>query len=192
MAGDTESRGYLVTDCQDLPGDVQPGGSTIHVEHADGVQDVIITNNRCLHSILAGGVDGIVIRDNTISGRLVGNGNSNAIVAGNIVRGPDAGVAVLQLGFTNGLVLTDNIVLSPHSEAIGIYVWGSSRYDPEPSRDVLITDNLVRVTGRGIFLNGVTGGTVATNQIATAHGPQRVVLQRSEDVVVQDAEHAEE
>ncbi len=185
MAGDPESRGYLVTECQDLAGEVRPGGSTIHVEHADGVQDVIITDNRCRHSILAGGVDGIIIRDNTISGRLVGNGNSNAIVSGNLVRGPDAAAAVIQLGFTDGLVLKDNVVLSPNPEATGIYVWGSSRYDPNPSRDVLIADNLVRVTGRGVFLNGVDGGTIAHNRIATADASQRVVLQRCEDVNVQ-------
>ena len=76
----------------------------------------------------------------------MGNGNSNAVVAGNISRGPDAGISVLQLGFTNGLILKDNVILSDHAEATGIYVWGSSRYNPEPSRDVLIADNLIRST----------------------------------------------
>ena len=184
MAGDEDSQGYLVTGCQDLAGDVDPGGSTIHVEHADGVRDVIITGNRCRHSILAGGVDGIIIRNNTITGRLVGNGNSNAIVAGNIIRGPDAGISVLQLGFTNGLILKDNVILSDHEEAIGIYVWGSSRYNPEPSRDVLIADNLIRSTGRGVFLNGVNGGTVRGNRTSSVEESQHVVLQRCEEVQV--------
>ncbi|MCA9115967.1 MAG: right-handed parallel beta-helix repeat-containing protein [Planctomycetaceae bacterium] len=182
MAGGNGARDYLVTGCQDLAGEVQPGGSTIHVEHARGLKNVIISGNRCRHSILAGGVDGITIQDNVINGRLVGNGNSNFLVQGNVIRGHDAAGFVVQLGFADGLILKDNIVSSSHAEAGGLYVWGTSRYNPAPSRDVLISGNLVRVGGRGILLNGVDGGRVHDNRIRTGDMQQQVVLQRTEDV----------
>lgn len=179
MAGGNGSQGYLVSGCQDLEGDFTPGGSTIHVEHARGLRDVIITSNRCRHSILAGEVDGLIIRDNVVAGRLVGNGNSNMSVQGNIVRGEDVPGYVVQLGFTDGLILKDNIVIGQHAEAGGIYVWGTSRYNPEPSRDVLISGNLVRVGGRGVFLNGVQDTSLRGNLI---RGGESVVLQRTERI----------
>lgn len=182
MAGGNGARDYLVTGCQDLEDDVKPGGSTIHVEHARGLKNVIITNNHCRRSILAGGVDGIIIRDNMISGRLVGNGNSNAIVQGNLVRGGDYAGSVVQLGYANGLILKDNIISSAHDEAGGIYVWGASRYNPSPSQDVTITGNVIRVQGRGIFLNGVHDGMIKNNIIKNTDAKQRVVVQRSERI----------
>jgi hypothetical protein len=182
MAGGNGARDYLVTGCQDLEGDVQPGGSTIHVEHARGLKNVIITGNRCRHSILAGGVDGIVIRDNVIVGRLVANTNTNVIVQSNIIRGRDSAGYVVQLGYANGLILKDNIITGAHDEAGGIYVWGTSRYNPDPSRDVTITGNLIRVTGRGIFLNGVNQAVVRANIVKSRDPEQRFVAQRTEGV----------
>jgi hypothetical protein len=182
MGGGNGAAGYLVTGCQDLAGDVKPGGSTIHVEHARGLKDVIITANRCRHSILAGGVDGLIIQGNTIAGRLVGNGNSNAVVQGNTVRGGEAAGFVVQLGYADGLVLKDNVVTGGHEEAGGVYVWGASRYNPEPSRDVLIAGNLIRVGGPGVRLNGVEGGQVWGNLIESGDPGQRLILQRTQAV----------
>jgi polygalacturonase len=185
MGGGNGAAGYLVTGCQDLEGDVLPGGSTIHVEHARGLRDVIITANRCRHSILAGGVDGLVIRDNTVTGRLVGNGNSNVSVQGNIVRGGDTAGFVVQLGYADGLILRDNVVTGGHAEAGGVYVWGASRYNPEPSRDVLIGGNVIRVGGRGLLLSGVDGGQVRGNLIQSGD-PARLTLQRTQRVETDD------
>ena len=136
MAGDANARDYLVTGCQDLEHSVQPGGSTIHVEHARGLRNVIITNNRCRKSILAGGVDGMLISGNLITGRLVGNNNTNLVVKDNIIRGVDSPSAVIQLGYTNGLILKDNVITGQNEKASGIYVWGKSRYNPAPSSQV--------------------------------------------------------
>ena len=179
MGGGNGARGYLVTGCQDLEGDVQPGGSTIHVEHARGLKNVIITGNRCRHSILAGEVDGLIIRDNVIAGRLVGNGNSNVSVQGNVVRGEDTAGFVVQFGYADGLILKDNIITGEHAEAGGIYIWGASRYNPKPSSDVLISGNLIRVRGRGVLLNGVEDATVRGNMIRSR---EPVVLQRTERI----------
>ncbi|WP_166821709.1 glycosyl hydrolase family 28-related protein [Thalassoroseus pseudoceratinae] len=182
MAGGNGARDYLVTGCQDLEGDVRPGGSTIHVEHARGLENVIITDNRCRKSILAGGVDGIIIRDNIISGRLVGNGNSNAIVQGNLVRGTQRGSYVVQLGFTDGLLLKDNLISSSHTESGGLYVWGASRYNPSPSQNVTVTGNVIRVPGRGVFLNGVHDALIRNNLIKNEDAKQKIVVQRAERI----------
>ncbi len=183
MAGGNGARDYLVTGCQDLEGDVESGGSTIHVEHANGLKGVQITNNRCRRSILAGGVDGIIIRDNIIQGRLVGNGNSKAIVAGNVIHGrDDLKTFVVQFGYSNGLILKDNIVIGAHEAAGGIYVWGSSRYNPDPSRDVVIAGNLIRVSGNGILLNGVEHGRIFGNLFSPVDAKTNIVQKRSENI----------
>lgn len=184
MAGGNGARDYLVSGCQDLEGEVQPGGSTIHVEHARGLKNVLITDNRCRHSILASGVDGISITDNLVTGRIVANQNTNVLVKSNIVRGIDKPRYAIQLGFANGLILKDNIISGTHPEGGGVYVWGKSRYNPHPSRDVLITENVIRVKGRGVFLNGVENGRVQSNLIQVGENAQKVVLQRTKDVQV--------
>jgi hypothetical protein len=174
-----------VTGCQDLEGDVVSGGSTIHVEHANGLKGVQITNNRCRRSILAGGVDGIIIRDNIIHGRLVGNGNSNAIVTRNVIHGrDDLKMSVVQFGYSNGLILKDNIITGAHEEAGGIYVWGNSRYNPDPSRDVLIAGNLIRVSGTGILLNGVEHGRISCNLFSPVDAITNIVQKRSQNIRV--------
>lgn len=182
MAGGNGARDYLVTGCQDLEGDVRAGGSTIHVEHARGLKNVIITDNRCRKSILAGGVDGIIIRDNMISGRLVGNGNFNAIVQGNLVRGGERAGYVVQLGFADGLLLKDNIISTSHAESGGLYVWGASRYNPSPSQNVTVTGNVIRVPGRGVFLNGVHDALIRNNLIKNEDAKQKIVVQRAERI----------
>ena len=182
LAGGNGARDYLVTGCQDLEGNVKPGGSTIHVEHARGLKNVIISNNRCRNSILAGGVDGIIIRDNTISGRLVGNNDTNAIVQGNIIHGGELASPVIQFGYAKGLMIKDNIITSDHEKASGIYVWGASRYNTTPSQNVSITGNSIEVAGRGVYLNGVEDGLVKNNLIKKTDPKLRVVIQRAERI----------
>src|SRR5206468_2991502 len=89
LAGDERARDYLVTGCQDLEGDVQPMGSTIHVEHARGLSHVTLTDNRCRHSLMAGGVDGLIVRGNQIDGIVICNSNANAVIEGNLIRGSE-------------------------------------------------------------------------------------------------------
>jgi hypothetical protein len=166
MAGDENARDYLVTGCQDLEHSVEPGGSTIHVEHARGLRGVIIQGNRCRRSILAGGVDGLIIKDNIVHGRIEGNGDRNTIVQGNTVHGsPEGNRVLMQFGYADGLTIKDNIVVSGNAEQSGIYVWGASRYNPEPSKQVIVSGNILRVKGKPIALNGVTGGLIHDNLI---------------------------
>jgi hypothetical protein len=186
LAGDEHARDYLVTGCQDLEHSVEPGGSTIHVEHARGLRGVIISGNRCRRSILAGGVNGLILRDNVVDGRIEGNGDSNTVVQGNVVyAGGSGNKPVLQFGYADGLVVKDNIVVSTAPDQTGIYVWGSSRYNPEPSKAVLIADNILRVRGQPISLNGVRGGLVRDNLIEGSEKEKTVDTKRTEEVEIQ-------
>jgi hypothetical protein len=184
LAGDSQARAYLVTGCQDLEGTVKPGGSTIHVEHARGLSEVIIADNRCRHSILTGGVNRLVIRGNIVTGRIEGNGNSNAIVQGNIVNGQSDRGALVQFGFADGLLLKDNIIIGNTPDHNGIYVWGTSKYNPAPSKNVSIVGNLVRVAKAGISLNGVDGGIVRDNILDLPAGQPDITLQRCTNLAV--------
>jgi hypothetical protein len=186
LAGDAHARAYLVSGCQDLEGTVEAGGSTIHVEHANGLSDVIIADNRCRRSILAGGVKRMILRGNVVTGRIEANYNTDTLIQGNVIHGDASKKALIQCGFADGLILRDNIILAAGTpQQAGIYVWGTSRYDANPSKDVCIFDNLVRGTEEPICLNGVDGGTVRDNTIGgtqtVGHAP---VLRRCKNVVV--------
>ena len=186
MGGGNGARDYLVTGCHDLEHTITPGGSTIHVEHARGLQNVQIIANRCRKSILAGGVDGLLIRDNVVAGRIEGNGNTNSIVSGNIVCG-HAGVtrALMQFGYADGLIVRDNILrANADSAQAGLYIWGKSRYNANPGRDVAVSGNLITSGDTGIFLNGVDGATIGQNRITVPEGKQTVKVSRGENVII--------
>jgi hypothetical protein len=187
MAGGNGARDYLVTGCQDLEHSIKPGGSTIHVEHANGLQNVQIIANRCRRSILAGGVDGMVIRDNLVTGRIEGNGNTNCLVAGNVVRGvPESAKPLVQLGYADGLIVRDNIIRGVEGGTqTGLYIWGKSKYNANPSQNVLVSGNLITTHGVvGISLNGIDGATIGQNRVSVPQTAKPVSLSRAENVVV--------
>ncbi len=180
MGGNPGSRDYLVTGCRDLEHSVQPGGSTIHVEHARGLKNVIIENNQCRNSILAGGVDGMIIRGNTVTGKLVGNSNTNLLIADNIIRADDKSGAVVQLGYTEGLIVRGNVIVGTENNPVGLYVWGNSRYNKQPGEDVLITGNQITAAEHGISLNGATNVRIRGNLLKA---PAQLLLRRTDGVV---------
>lgn len=177
MGGSPGARDYLVTGCRDLEHSVQPGGSTIHVEHARGLTNVIIENNQCRQSILAGGVDGMIIRGNTVTGKIVGNGNTNLVIRDNVVKAGDKTGVVVQLGYTKGLILRSNIIEGTKDNPVGVYVWGASRYNDQPGEDVLIADNLITAAETAISLNGTKDVRVHGN---TLHAPRHLLHKRTE------------
>ncbi len=179
MGGSPDARDYLVTGCRDMEHTVQPGGSTIHVEHARGLKNVIIENNQCRKSILAGGVDGMIIRGNTISGRLVGNTNTNLVVHDNIIKASGRGGAVVQFGYTKGLIFRGNIVDGTDDDPIGLYVWGTSRYNAQPGENVIIADNQITAAETAISLNGTKDVRIHGN---TLKAPQPFVTKRTENL----------
>ena len=193
MGGSDGARDYLVTGCRDLEHDVKPGGSTIHVEHARGLKNVIIENNQCRKSILAGGVDGLIIRGNTIDGRLVGNGNSNQVIEGNVLRSTTDSGSVMQLGYCKSLVIRGNVIEgNREANKVGIYVWGKSRYNDQPGENVIIADNQVSAGETGVSLNGVKNVTLRGNQLALRNAGEdnrkAVLVKRAEGEVKVDGE----
>ncbi len=181
LAGREVDGNYLITGCQDLEHTITPGGSTIHVEHAEGTKNIQIIANRCRNSILAGGVNGLIIRDNVVNGRIEGNGNRNILLQGNIIRGTDSPRPLIQFGYARNLIIRDNILIhapvdKPNDEKsktkrTGIYVWGASRYNPEPSHDVMIHDNFIQSGNIAVSLNGVHGADVRGNKQLTPTKP---------------------
>jgi len=167
MGGSPGARDYLVTGCRDLEHTVKPGGSTIHVEHARGLKNVIIENNQCRRSILAGGVDGLIIRGNTVEGKIVANTNTNLIFENNLVRGAGGG-AVVQIGYTKGLMFRGNIVQGGDESTTGVYVWGTSRYNAQPGENVIIADNQITAADVAVSLNGTKNVRVHGNVLTAA------------------------
>ena len=166
MGGSPGAHDYLVTGCRDLEHSVQSGGSTIHVEHARGLKNVIIENNQCRRSILASGVDGMIIRGNIVTGKIVGNSNTNLVIHDNIVKaGTQAGI-VVQLGYTKGLIFRGNIIEGAKSSSTGLYVWGQSRYNDQLGEDVTISDNQITAHGTGILLNGTKDVRIHGNRVS--------------------------
>jgi len=191
MGGSEGARDYLVSGCRDLEHTVKPGGSTIHVEHARGLKNVIIENNQCRKSILAGGVDGLIIRGNTIDGRLVGNGNTHQVIEGNVLRSNTETGSVMQLGYCRSLVIRGNVIEGDRDgNKVGIYVWGKSRYNDQPGEDVVISDNQVSAGETGVSLNGVKNVTLSGNQFtlhdAGEEGNKAVLVKRAEGEIKVD------
>jgi len=182
MGGSPGSRDYLVTGCRDLEHTVQPGGSTIHVEHARGLQNVIIENNQCRKSILAGGVNGMIIRGNTVTGRIVGNSNTNLVIHNNIVRALPKNGAVVQLGYTKGLIFRGNIIQGNKDSTVGLYVWGNSRYNDQPGEDVLISDNQITAKETAISLNGTKNVRIQGNTLKAS----KLLLQKRTEGLATD------
>ena len=182
LGGSPGARDYLVTGCRDLEHSVKPGGSTIHVEHARGLKNVIIENNQCRKSILAGGVDGMIIRGNTVTGKIVGNGNSNLLISDNIVRAGDNSGAVVQIGYTKGLTIRGNTILGTENNPTGLYVWGKSRYNDQPGEDVLISGNQISAADHAISLNGAVNVRISGNLLKAP----RPLLQRRTESVISD------
>ncbi len=179
MGGSANSRDYLVTGCRDLEHSVQAGGSTIHVEHARGLKNVIIENNQCRKSILAGGVDGMIIRGNTIEGVLIGNGNSNLIVQDNIINSEAKKGEAVKFGYTKGLVFRGNIIRGSQETPTGIYIWGTSRYNPQPGENITISDNQITSAETAISLNGTKNVIIHSNNLKA---PNKLLQKRTEEL----------
>ncbi len=181
MGGGIGDGGHLVTECKDLEHTIQPGGTTIHVEHAEGAKGFRIIKNRCRKSLLAGGgADELVVQNNIIDGRIEGNCIKNGLFENNTLNAGESKRALMQFGYANGLTIRGNTIHAAGSEATGIYVWGKSRYNPEPSKNITIENNKIEIKGQPIYLNGVRGYKVLNNAIIGSEAKNEVRLSRTE------------
>jgi len=187
MGGGKGDGGHLVTGCRDLEHSVQPGGTTIHVEHAEGGKGFRIIGNRCRNSLLAGGgAEDLVVRDNEIDGRVEGNSIRNGLFENNRINGGSGKRPLMQFGYANGLIIRGNQISAPQSDAVGIYIWGASRYNPEPSKQVTIEKNELQLRGQPISLNGVHGAVIRDNVVQGTQAKSPVIIKRSERIVTDD------
>lgn len=184
MGGGKGDGGHLVTGCRDLEHTVKPGGSTIHVEHAEGGKGFRIEKNICHANLLAGGgAEDLIVRDNEIHGRIEGNGIINGLFENNTLHA--AGTrALMQFGFASGLVIRGNTVKADGIAGPGIYVWGASRYNAAKSENVVIENNVLTLAGQPIMLNGVKQVAVRGNTVSGSTAKSQVESKRAEDVVI--------
>ncbi len=186
MGGGKGDGGHLVTGCKDLEHSIKPGGTTIHVEHAEGGKGFQIIKNICHQSLLAGGgAEDLVVRDNEVHGRIEGNSIRNGVFENNSLIGSDSKRALMQFGYADGLVLRGNVISASKHEGQGIYVWGTSRYNPAPSKNITIENNRVEISGQPVTLNGVHGAVVRGNVFTGSKTKSAVTMTRCEEVTVE-------
>lgn len=189
MGGGKGDGGHLVTGCRDLDHTVTPGGSTIHVEHAEGGKGFRIEKNICHANLLAGGgAEELIVRDNEIYGRIEGNSIRNGLFENNVLHARKSKAALMQFGFANGLVIRGNTIKADGLEGPGIYVWGASRYNPAVSENVTIENNVLALAGQPIALNGVKQVTVRGNKITGSKAKSPVDAKRAEQVTTDTQE----
>ncbi len=187
MGGGEGDGGHLVTKCHDLEHTIRPGGTTIHVEHAEGGKGFHIVDNTCRSSLLVGGgAEDLVVRDNEVTGRIEGNGIRNGTFENNRLTGLGTS-PLMQFGYADGLVLRGNTIHSKEN-AVGIYVWGTSRYNPAPSQRIVIEGNTLDLPGQPISLNGVKEVTVRGNHIRNSTAQSPVETKRGEQVTITPTE----
>lgn len=181
MGGGKGDGGHLVTQCRDLEHTIRPGGTTIHVEHAEGGKGFQIIDNQCRQSLLVGGgAEDLIVRDNVVTGRIEGNGIKNGLFENNRLIGHGKR-ALMQFGYADGLVIRGNHVES-NDDTIGIYVWGSTRYRAAPSKNVVIENNSLTLPGQPIALNGVDGVRIVGNKISGSQAATPLDKKRSANV----------
>lgn len=183
MGGGKGDGGHLVTGCRDLEHSITPGGSTIHVEHAEGGKGFRIEKNVCRSNLLAGGgAEDLIVRDNDVTGRIEGNSIKNGVFENNRLNGRGKR-ALMQFGYADGLVIRGNTIRCT-DDTVGIYVWGTSRYNPAPSKRIVIENNTLDLPGQPISLNGVEGGTVKGNKITSSKAKEMVEVKRATEINV--------
>lgn len=168
IAGDEKAHTYHIHHVQSLPSDFISHGTSIHVEHARGLKNVLIENNFCLRSLVFGSdMTRGICRRNIVHGSIYGNRIAHSTITKNIVYGDTVRPAI-QYGMSENITINDNTIIG---EKDGIYVWGRPQYSPdEPSRNIRITNNRLCVKGKPIKTIAVEGELVIENNLEECEG----------------------
>ena len=169
LAGNDLARNMTVRRVTELPWQIvtNPGGSTLHVEEATGLRDVILADSVCNHSILASSVINLTIQNNIVHGQIVGNGNTQMRVLNNTIlaRSNDS---MGQFLAAKGAIVSGNRFLAdefPH--AGGVYFWGMDEGYPASSK-IEIDSNVFKgqflSKGKAVQLYGVNGVKITGNE----------------------------
>jgi hypothetical protein len=142
LAGDVLSRDFVIRNVTERPWKIVklPGGSTIHIEEAGGLGNVLLENSVVNHSILAGGVNNLTIRNNIVHGTILGNGNTNLTVVNNTIIAHNSTSAIMSQGFTQTANISNNtLIASAASDHEGIH-----------------KDGMYDIDGAHVFPTGIT------------------------------------
>lgn len=129
-----------------------------------------------------------IVRDNDVTGRIEGNSIINSVFENNRLTGQGR-KALMQFGYADGLVIRGNTIRASE-DAVGIYVWGASRHNPAPSKNIAIERNTLDLPGQPISLNGVKGATVRGNTITGSKARNVVEAKRCESLTVEETAKA--
>ena len=169
LAGNDLARNMTVRRVTELPWQIvtNPGGSTLHVEEATGLRDVVLADSVCNHSILASSVINLTISNNVIEGIIVGNKNTQMRVLNNTIIAR-SNSSMGQFLAAKGAIVSGNRFLADHfPHAGGCYFWGMDEGYPASS-NIEITQNVFKgqflSEGKALQLYGVNGVHITGNE----------------------------
>jgi hypothetical protein len=180
LAGNSLSWNHTVRNVTELTWQVvvKPGGSTIHIEEATGLHDVVLENSVCNHSLLASQVTNLTIRGNVIHGKIEANDNRQLRIERNTVIATERSGSLASFLSAQHATLGGNRFEAAGPElsgAQGVYFWGHDE-GYRPSADITIAGNTFvgafATVGRALQLYGVSDVEVSGNLFeGSVHGP---------------------
>lgn len=168
LAGNSLSRNHTVRRVTELPWQVvtKPGGSTLHIEEATGLRDVVLHDCVVNHSILASTVINLTIRDNIVHGMIEANSNTDLSVENNTIFS-EHNCSMLQMLSPQRAFISGNTFHSdPTLELAGVYVWGKDEGYPAASNLTIDANTFVGsfdAQGKALHFYGVDGVAVLGN-----------------------------
>ena len=90
----------------------------------------------------------------------------------------------MQLGYCKDLIIRGNVISGENAaNKVGIYVWGTSRYNDQPGENVIISENQIEARMTGVSLNGTTNVQIANNLLTLDEEPVPLLVKRTEKLV---------
>jgi hypothetical protein len=195
LAGNANARNHTVRRVTELPWQtvVRPGGSTLHVEEAQGLRDVVLEDSVCNHSILASSAHSLTIRNNVIHGMIEANTDSLLYITNNTIysHGGHSGPMIQMLSPQHAVISANTLHSDPALQLTGIYVWGKDEGYPAATNITISDNNFVgpfTAQGKALDLYGVdkvvvrgnlfqqtpNGVTAANNSCVCCRQPKKI------------------
>lgn len=168
LAGNVNARNHTVRRVKELPWRtvVNPGGSTLHVEEAQGLCDVVLEDSVCNHSILASSAHNLTIRNNVVHGMIEANTDSLLYVTNNTIYPHGNGSMMQMLSPQHAVISANTLHGDPALQLTGIYVWGKDEGYPAAT-NITISNNAFNgpftAQGKALHLYGVDRVVVRGN-----------------------------
>jgi hypothetical protein len=183
LGGNALARNHTVRRVTELPWRIVtgPGGSTVHVEDATGLRDVIIEDCIMNHSLAASTVIKMTIRGNVIHGNLEANSNTqlrvlnNTIIATEKLNNSTRSRTMAMILAAKGAIFQGNRMLSAaFPNTTGLYFWGMDE-GYNASSEITIAANLF--IGEFSLRKGVAWGSGA--KVIDLYGVRNVMVREN-------------